>query len=77
MKRKFATARPATHETASALHASIFSHAAVVVVNGNEPMGPQRSQTAILLVEALEASPHRAVQIEPRRAVMPVRQVEL
>jgi hypothetical protein len=39
---------------------------------------PQRSDlTGRALIDALQASPHRDVEIEPKRWIMPVRDVKL
>ena len=35
------------------------------------------ARTGELLIEALQASPHRQIEIEPRRSAMPVRTVKL
>jgi hypothetical protein len=35
------------------------------------------TRTGELLIEAVQASPHRQIEIEPRRSPMPVRAVKL
>jgi prevent-host-death family protein len=50
---------------------------AVVVVDADEFRRLEGTRTGELLVEALQASPHRHTEIEPRRSPMPVRAVEL
>lgn len=50
---------------------------AVVVVDAEEFDRLQGARTGELLVQALQASPQRQVDIEPARAAMPVRAVKL
>lgn len=58
-------------------HVTLHGREAVVVVDAgefNRLMGPR---TGELLIEALQSSPHRQIEIEPRRSAMPVRTVKL
>ena len=57
----------------------VVSHVgdAVMVVNANELNRLKGTRTGELLIEALQASPHRQIEIEPRRSAMPVRAVKL
>jgi hypothetical protein len=57
----------------------VVSHVgdAVMVVNANEFNRLKGTRTGELLIEALQASPHRQIEIEPRRSAMPVRAVKL
>lgn len=50
---------------------------AVVVVDADEFHRLQGARTGQLLIDALRASPHRDMEIEPRGVPMPVRAVEL
>ncbi|MFZ5556744.1 MAG: type II toxin-antitoxin system prevent-host-death family antitoxin [Pseudomonadota bacterium] len=50
---------------------------AVVVVNAEEFLRLKGERTGQLLIDALQASPHRDIEIEPRRSAMPVRDVSL
>jgi len=50
---------------------------AVVVVDANEFHRLKGERTGQMLVEALQASPHRDIDVEPRRLAMPVRAVKL
>lgn len=50
---------------------------AVVVVDADEFNRLKGMRTGELLIEALQASPHRKIEIEPRRSAMPVRAVKL
>ena len=50
---------------------------AVVVIDSDEFQRLQGGRTGQLLIDALQASPHRKVELEPRRAAMPVRAVKL
>jgi prevent-host-death family protein len=51
---------------------TVRGHDAVVVVDAGEFARLKGARTGELLIEALRASPHREVDIEPRRAAMPV-----
>jgi prevent-host-death family protein len=50
---------------------------AVVVVDADTFHRLEGARTGELLIEALQASPHRRTDIEPSRSAMPVRAVEL
>jgi hypothetical protein len=50
---------------------------AVVVVDADEFNRLQGARTGELLIDALQASPHRRIEIEPSHSAMPVRPVEL
>ena len=50
---------------------------AVVVVDADEFRRLQGARTGQLLIDAIQASPHRDVEIDPPRSKMPVRDVAL
>jgi prevent-host-death family protein len=50
---------------------------AVVVVDAEEFLRLKGGRTGQLLIDALQASPHRDIEIEPRRSATPVRDVRL
>ncbi len=58
-------------------HVTLHGHDAVVVVDADEFNRLKGARTGELLIEALQASPHRQIEIEPRRTAMPVRAVKL
>lgn len=58
-------------------HVTLHGRDAVVVVDADEFDRLRGARTGELLIEALQASPHRRIEIEPRRSAMPVRAVEL
>jgi prevent-host-death family protein len=58
-------------------HVTLHGRDAVVVVDADEFNRLKGARTGELLIEALQASPHRQVEIEPRRMAMPVRAVKL
>ena len=58
-------------------HVTLPGRDAVVVVDADEFNRLQGGRTGVLLIEALQASPHRQIEIEPRRSAMPVRAVKL
>jgi prevent-host-death family protein len=58
-------------------HVSLHGRDAVVVVDADQFNRLKGAQTGALLIQALQGSPHRAIEIEPRRAAMPVRPVKL
>ncbi len=58
-------------------HVTLHGREAVVVVDAEEFRRMKGARTGQLLVDALQASPHRSTQIEPRRSPMPVRAVKL
>jgi len=58
-------------------HVTVHGRDAVVVVDADEFNRLKGVQTGELLIEALQASPHREIEIEPHRSAMPVRAVKL
>ena len=56
---------------------SVAGRDAVVVCDADEFNRLKGAQTGELLIEALQASPHREIEIEPHRSAMPVRAVKL
>jgi len=58
-------------------HVTVHGRDAVVVVDAGEFDRLKGAQTGELLIEALRASPHREIEIEPGRSAMPVRAVKL
>jgi len=58
-------------------HVTLHGRDAVVVVDADEFNRLKGARTGELLIEALQASPHRQIEIEPRRSAMPVRTVKL
>lgn len=50
---------------------------AVVVIDAQAFDRLAAARSGALLIEALQASPHRQVDVEPRRSAMPVRAVKL
>lgn len=56
-------------------HVTLHGRDAVVVIDADEFRRVTGSVTGQLLINALQASPHR--EIEPRRSAMPVRTVKL
>ena len=58
-------------------HVTLHGRDAVVVVDAEEFQRLKGARTGQLLIDALQASPHRAIDIAPRRAAMPVRAVKL
>ena len=58
-------------------HITVHGRAAVVVVDADEFHRLQGGRTGEVMIEALQASSYRQVEIEPRRAAMPVRAVKL
>lgn len=60
-------------------HVTLHGRDAVVVVDAEEFLRLKGVRTGQMLVDALQASPHRRVEIvvEPRRSPMPVRAVKL
>ncbi len=58
-------------------HVTLHGRDAVVVVDAGEFRRLKGARTGKLLFDALQASPHRAIEIEPRRSPMPVREVKL
>lgn len=58
-------------------HVTVHGHEQVVVVAADEYQRLAGSRTGAELVAALQASPHRDVDIEPPRLPLPVRAVDL
>jgi prevent-host-death family protein len=58
-------------------HVTLHGRDAVVVVDADEFLRLKGERSGQLLVDALQASPHRRLEIEPRRTVMPVRDTTL
>jgi prevent-host-death family protein len=58
-------------------HVTLHGRDAVVVVDADEFNRLKGGRSGELLIEALQASPHRQVDIEARRSAMPVRAVKL
>jgi prevent-host-death family protein len=59
-------------------HVTVHGRDAVVVVDAAEFERLQGGRTGQALIDALQASPYRDIEIEaPRSSVMPVRDVEL
>ena len=58
-------------------HVTLHGRDAVVVVDADEFNRLKGARTGELLIDALQTSPHRQVDIEPRRSAMPVREVKL
>jgi prevent-host-death family protein len=58
-------------------HVTLHGRDAVVVVDADEFNRLKGTRSGELLIEALQASPHRQVEIEAHRAAMPVRAVKL
>lgn len=57
-------------------HVTLHGHDAVVVVDAQMFKRLEGARTGESLIEALQASPHRQIEIEPRRGPMPVRTVK-
>lgn len=58
-------------------HVTLHGRDAIVVIDADEFRRLKGERTGQLLVDALAASPHRDIEIAPRRAAMPVRDVVL
>lgn len=58
-------------------HVTLHGRDAVVVVDADEFKRLKDVRTGELLIEALQASPLRQIELEPRRSAMPVRALEL
>lgn len=56
-------------------HVTVHGRDEVVVIAADEFRRLQGNVTGNALIEAMQASPHRDVEIEPDRAAMPVRTV--
>jgi prevent-host-death family protein len=58
-------------------HVTLHGRDSVVVVDAAEFRRLKGERTGQLLIDALQASPHRAIEVEPRRSAMPVRAIKL
>ena len=58
-------------------HVTLHGRDSVVIVDAEEFHRLQGARSGQLLIDALQASPHRQIEIEPRRSAMPVRAVKL
>lgn len=58
-------------------HVTLHGRDAVVVIDADEFLRLKGERRGQLLIDAIQASPHRDIEIEPRRSVMPVRDVTL
>jgi prevent-host-death family protein len=58
-------------------HVTVHGRDEVVVISADEFRRLKGERTGAALVEAMQASPHRDIDIEPARAPMPVRDVTL
>jgi len=58
-------------------HVTVHGRDAVVVVDADEFNRLKGARTGQLLIDALQASPHRKIELEPRRSAMPVRPITL
>ena len=58
-------------------HVTLHGRDAVVVVDADEFRRLEGARTGQLLIDALQASPHPEIEIEPRRSALPVRAVKL
>jgi len=58
-------------------HVTVHGREEVVVISAEEFRRLKGDQTGAALVAAMQASPHREINVEPGRAAMPVRDVTL
>ena len=58
-------------------HVTLHGRDAVVVIDADEFQRLKGERTGQLLIDALQASPHRDIELKLRRSVMPVRNVKL
>src|ERR1700719_3674532 len=58
-------------------HVTVHGRDEVVVISAEEFRPLKGDLTGELLIAAMQASPHRDINIEPRRTPMPVREVSL
>jgi len=56
---------------------TVHGRDAVVVLDADEFRRLQGERSGALLVEAMQASPHRGIDLAPQRAPMPVRKIRL
>lgn len=57
-------------------HVTLHGRDAVVVIDSNEFQRLKGGRSGQMLIDALRASPHRKVELEPHRSAMPVRAVK-
>lgn len=58
-------------------HVTVHGHDAVVIVDAESFRRMQGERTGQQLIDALQASPHREIDLAPARVAMPVRTVKL
>jgi len=58
-------------------HVTVHGREAVVLVSAEEFHRLKGDRTGKALVDAVHASPHRSIALQPKRARLPVRDVEL
>ncbi len=58
-------------------HVTVHGRDEVVVVSAEEYRRLKGERTGEALIEAMQGSPHRDIDIEPRRGRMPVREVDV
>lgn len=58
-------------------HVTVHGRDEVVIISAEEFRRLKGEKTGLALIHAMQASPHREVEIAPERFVMPVRNVEL
>jgi prevent-host-death family protein len=58
-------------------HVTVHGRDEVVVISAEEFRRLKGDLTGEALIAAMQASPHRDIEIEPKRGAMPVRQVAL
>lgn len=58
-------------------HVTVHGRDEVVVISAEEFRRLKGGLTGEALIAAMQASPHRDIEVEPKRAPMPVRQVGL
>ena len=58
-------------------HATLHGHDAVVVTDADEFRRLKGGRSGQMPIDALQASPHRKIEVQPRRSAMPVRAVKL
>jgi prevent-host-death family protein len=58
-------------------HVTLHGRDAVVVIDADEFRRLKGERSGQWLIDALQSSPHRDIDIEPGRSAMPVRDVEL
>jgi prevent-host-death family protein len=58
-------------------HVTVHGRDEVVVISAEEFRRLKGELTGQALIDAMQASPHRDIEIEPRRARMPVRDITL